>query len=104
MIAAARRSIVLSLVLIAMVAAAAPAVARTAGQQPPATGAAQDEFVPVTDLPAQEQLPAAPLVMTAYAFVWVMLAGYLWSLWRRLSTVEREIHRVASRIEDTRRP
>ena len=30
----------------------------------------QSEFLPVTELPASEQLPSAPLVIAAYAFVW----------------------------------
>jgi CcmD family protein len=59
-----------------------------APQQPPV---AQDEFVPLSSLPQEEQLPAAPLLLTAYAFVWVALLVYVLSIWRRLSTVEREI-------------
>ena len=43
-----------------------------AALQPP-TGAAQEGFVPIDQLPPQEQLPAAPLLITAYAFVWVLL-------------------------------
>ena len=31
----------------------------------------QSEFKPVTDIPASEQLPSAPLVIAAYAFVWL---------------------------------
>ena len=31
----------------------------------------QSEFVPVDALPPADQLPAAPLLITAYAFVWV---------------------------------
>jgi CcmD family protein len=68
--------------------------------QQPAPG---DEFVPVTDLPPEEQLPAAPLLVGAYAFAWVMVAGYLWSIWRRLSAVEREIAQVARQLDAGRR-
>ncbi len=68
-------------------------------QQPPTVAAPEQGFVPVTDLPAQEQLPAAPLVMGAYAVAWVGVLLYLWSIWRRLSHVEREIAAVSRRIE-----
>jgi CcmD family protein len=59
-------------------------------------GPAQDEFVPVSDVEA-EQLPAAPLVMTAYAVAWVVIFLYLWSIWRRLGRVEREIDELTRR-------
>lgn len=65
-------------------------------QQPPA---AQEGFVPVDNLPQQEQLPAAPLVMAAYAVAWVAVFGYLWSIWRRLGSVERDILEVSRRID-----
>jgi CcmD family protein len=62
--------------------------------QPPAEG-----FVPVEQLPVQEQIPAAPLVMLAYAIAWFAVFAYLWSIWRRLGNVEREIAEVSRRIE-----
>ena len=65
-------------------------------QQPPS---AQDGFVPVENLPEKEQLPAAPLVMGAYAVAWVAVFGYLWSIWRRLGHVERDILEVSRRID-----
>ena len=43
----------------------------------------QTEFVPVSQLPPGDQLPAAPLLIAAYAFVWVALLAYLWSIRRR---------------------
>jgi CcmD family protein len=57
-------------------------------QQPPSS---QDGFVPVNSLPPVDTLPAAPMVMAAYAFVWVVLFVYVWSIWRRLQKVEHEI-------------
>jgi CcmD family protein len=69
----------------------------TAPTQPPS--AAQEGFVPVDQLPKpQDTMPAAPLVATAYAFVWVMLFGYMVSIWRRLNAVERELQSVSRRI------
>jgi CcmD family protein len=60
--------------------------------------AAQDQYVPV-DKPmnAQDTLPAPRLVAVAYGFVWVVLLAYVWSIRKRLSTVEHEIDAVARR-------
>jgi CcmD family protein len=87
-------------VLAAFVMAAAllgsPALASA---QPPATTAAQDGFLPVDESKAQEQLPAAPLVMIAYAVAWAAVFVYVWTLWSRLAKVEREILEVSRRID-----
>jgi CcmD family protein len=66
--------------------------------QPPTT-AAQDEFKPVDESKMQEHVPAAPILMTAYAVAWVAIFGYVWSLWSRLSKVEREIAEVSRRVD-----
>ena len=61
-----------------------------------------NDFVPLKDLPGkvqQEQLPAAPLVMGAYGFVWVALLVYVWSLWRRVGAVQRELTDLRQRAE-----
>jgi CcmD family protein len=59
----------------------------------------QGEFVPVSSLPAQQEpLPAAPLVITAYVFVWVVLIVFLWSIWRRLGKVQEEIRQLQRRV------
>jgi CcmD family protein len=63
----------------------------------PQTGAATDGFVPLDSLPPQEQLPAAPLLITAYAFVWVLLMAYLWSIAKRLRKVESEMETLQRR-------
>jgi CcmD family protein len=68
-------------------------------QQPTTPQQPQEGFVPIEQLPNQEQLPAAPLVMAAYAVAWVAVFGYLWSLWRRLDRVERDIASVTRRVE-----
>ena len=67
-----------------------------AAQQPQPQPQQQDEFVPVSQLPAQDQLPAAPLLVIAYAFVWLALFAYLVSVARRLSYVQREVERLES--------
>ena len=88
-----RRSVIvlagfLALSTMAGVAAAAfVSVARQPAQQ--------EEFVPIDELPPEDQLPAAPLLVAAYAVAWVAVFGYLWSIWRRLDRVERELAEVA---------
>jgi CcmD family protein len=87
------RRFVMAVAMIAMLVAAG---GMAAAQQPPPD---QDGYVAVTDADlAQEQLPAAPLVMAAYAIAWLAVFGYLWSIWQRLSRVERELAEVSRRI------
>jgi len=63
--------------------------------QPPPPG--QSEFVPIRELPPSEQLPAAPLLVIAYAFFLALMIFYVWTVWRRLNRVEREIHTLEQR-------
>lgn len=67
--------------------------------QPPAgaQGGQVEGFVPVNELPPADQLPAAPLLIAAYAFVWLAAMAYLWSIWRRLNKVEREMRTLEQR-------
>jgi CcmD family protein len=58
-----------------------------AGQPP----SAQSEYVPAAPGASTEQLPAGPLVIAAYAFVWVAAMGYVWTIGRRLTKVEHDI-------------
>jgi CcmD family protein len=62
--------------------------------QPPA---GQGGFVPVDSVPLSDQLPAAPLLITAYAFVWIAVMVYLFSIWRRLNKVETEMRALAQK-------
>jgi hypothetical protein len=65
--------VVMALAMFVMLAVAA---GTAFAQQPPPD---QDGYVAVTDADlAQEQLPAAPLVMAAYAIAWLAVFGYLW--------------------------
>ena len=73
-----------SLVLLALALTGIPATA----SQPP-TG--QDGFVQVTEVPASEQLPAAPFVIGAYSLFLVLMVAYIWSVGRRLNRVEKEM-------------
>ena len=77
----------------------APAPATPA---PSAAPPAQDEFVPISELPANEQLPAAPLLIAAYAVVWIVLAVYVWTLWKRFWRAEQDLKSLASRLPGAR--
>jgi len=63
------------------------AMAAQPSQPPPA----QEEFVPLSEVPPSEQIPAFTLVAAAYGFVWLALIGYIWSVNQRLQKVEREL-------------
>lgn len=89
------------LLWVLLVAGPLTPVALSAQEQPPKRPA-QDEFVPLNELPPQEQLPAAPLLIAAYSVAWVMVAGYLFSIWRRLGRVEQELAEVNRRVQQRR--
>jgi CcmD family protein len=59
----------------------------------------QEEFTPIDQLPPQDQLPAAPLLVGAYAFVLLMLFGYLFMVSRRLSLIQSEVERLDSDLK-----
>jgi CcmD family protein len=67
--------------------------------QPPAP---QGEYVPATPGTATEQLPAAPLLIAAYAFVWVAAMGYVWTIGRRLNKVEEELRALERKANTPR--
>jgi CcmD family protein len=77
----------------ALFAASAGAFAQQPPPRPP------DGFVPVESLPEKDEIPAAPLVIGAYAVAWIAVFGYLWSIWQRLGRVERDIAEVSRRVE-----
>jgi CcmD family protein len=88
-----RTAIAITLAAVLLAPAGAAGLASESGQpQPP-----QEEFVPIDQVPPEDQLPAAPLLITAYAIVWLVVFGYLWSIWRRLSAVERDLGELSRR-------
>ena len=62
----------------------------------------QSEFKPVTEIPASEQLPSAPLVIAAYAFVWLAFVVYVWMMWRKLGKVEQDLNALSAQIAKKR--
>ncbi|MEO2194800.1 MAG: hypothetical protein ABGY72_01755, partial [bacterium] len=73
----ARRWRRVALVLILIAGLGGPGQTVDAAQ--PAEQSVPDGFVPMDDVPAEEQLPAAPLLAAAYIVVWVLAIGYLWT-------------------------
>ena len=76
--------------------------ARAAGAQPP-DPEQQNEFIPIDQLPPQEQYPAARLLVIAYMFVPAVLFLYLLSLSRRMAAVQREVERLETDLKRTGR-
>jgi type VI protein secretion system component VasF len=64
-------------------------------QQPPNAGL--EGFVPAQSLPPTESIPAAPLLLSAYAFFLVLMMFYLWTIWRRISKVEQDMQNLERR-------
>lgn len=74
-----------------MVVGAAPSVGAVLQSQPPKQ---QEEFVPIDELPPEEQMPAAPMVVAAYAFIWVAFLAYVFTLVGRTKKLERDLRRL----------
>ncbi|MCX6544280.1 MAG: heme exporter protein CcmD [Acidobacteria bacterium] len=70
-----------------------------AASQPPPGTPGRGEFVPITTLPPVEQLPAAPFLIGAYVVVWLVLLVYVWSIWRRMKKMERELADLQRRVQ-----
>ena len=63
----------------------------------------QNEFIPIDQLPPQDQLPAAPLLIAAYAIVMLGLFVYVISVATRLDSVQREMERLELDLKRGRR-
>ena len=84
------------LIVILVLVSAAGAAPRLRAQQPPEP---QGEFVPAESLPQRERIPAAPLLISAYGFVMLVLFGYVVSVSRRLTAVKDDIGRLEGEIK-----
>lgn len=89
--------------LLLLIGAGSTAARAQSAQTPPGppTTAAQEEYVPIDQLPESEKLPAAPYLIAAYVVVWGALLVYVLTLWRRIGRVEAEL-REAQRVAGSR--
>ena len=86
-----------AVLLLMLVSGAASGAAQQPTPQPAPTQ--QNEFIPIDQLPPQEQLPAAPLLIGAYVFVLAVLFVYVFTVARRLTNVQRELDRLDTTIK-----
>ena len=86
--------------LLAVALAAGLSVSVFAQTPPPQTTPAAERFVPMSEAAPREVLPATPLVFYAYAFVWLALIVYVFSIWRRMARVEQDLAAVQRRLQD----
>lgn len=82
------------LAVVCVLVASDVASAQNAQPQRPAP---QDEFVPIDQLPPQAELPAAPMVIAAYTFVWVAFLVYMFTLVKRVTRVEADLRELEHR-------
>ena len=78
-------------ILTLVLALCAVSVAAAAAQQPQPPQPAQEEFIPLDQLPPEAQLPAAPMVIAAYVFVWVAFLVYISTIVKRIRKVEVDL-------------
>ena len=62
------------------------------------------DFVAVDESAPGEQIPALPLIASAYGFIWIVLLGYVWSIGRRLQKVEGELAALETRSPYAKAP
>src|SRR5215213_4128354 len=88
--------------LAALLVGSASMVMDAQGQaQPPVTTPAPLEgFIPMSAAAPREVLPATPMVFYAYAFVWLALIVYVFTIWRRMARVEQDLAAVQRRLQD----
>jgi len=99
------RSILVAMVLfVALVAPTGAQGGAAQGQSQTPRQEQQTEFIPLDQLPPQEQLPAARLLIAAYAFVLAALFLYVLSVARRVGAVHREVQRLETDLKRSGRP
>jgi CcmD family protein len=94
------RTAVVSLLLLATLLTLVWPGPTSAMAQPPRQPSLEG-FVPAENLGNAEQIPAVPLVLTAYGLVWVGVFFYVWLTWRRIGKVETELQQLAKKTKIT---
>lgn len=93
-----------ALLLAALVCASPRAASQPPAGEQPKPVEQFGEYVPLEDLPPTEQIPAARLVIIAYAFVWGAVLFYVVTVARRLGSVQREVERLEIDMKQGKRP
>lgn len=44
------------------------------------------------------------LVAAAYGFIWLMVAGFVWTVWRRTEALQKEMDALRARVENGMAP
>jgi CcmD family protein len=94
------KNLVVVLGILLVLLGQAGASAQAPPPQPQQGGTLQQEgFTPIDELPPQDQLPAAPLLIAAYVFVIAVLFVYVFSVARRLASVQQQVERLEGDIK-----
>ena len=97
------RALVLTLCLCGLaVPAAAAAAGADAGAEASAARAAPDQSLGFVAADRPAKVPGGRLMISAYALVWLVLFGYLFSIWRRLQGVQQELKELAGEVKSMR--
>jgi quinol-cytochrome oxidoreductase complex cytochrome b subunit len=97
-------SVLKRLVAAAVLALLAVIVPACAAQSQPPPQQPSGEFIPIDQLPPEDRLPAAPLLISAYSFVMIVFFLYVVSLARRLTNVQRDVDRLGASLKQTTKP
>lgn len=58
-----------------------------------------DEFVPPPPGSMDDTVSAPLMVSLAYGFIWLLAAGFMWSIWRRSRSLQVELRAAQQRLE-----
>jgi CcmD family protein len=70
-------------------------------QQPPENP--PSGFVSISEIPESEKLPAAPFLVAAYVFIWLIAMFYIWTIWKRVNKLEGEFAALERRSKGSTR-
>ena len=98
------RRTTLAFALLGILAFAPFAAAQQPPPGPPVQGEPEqvEEFLPFEGVPPEDQIPAANLLIPAYALVWIGVFLYVVTVAKRLGTVQREVERLEGDIKSKR--
>ena len=94
-----RTSVVALVLLVTLLVLAVPGPGEVRAQ--PSRQPSLEGFVPAAEIGNAEQIPAVPLVLTAYGLVWVGVLFYVWLTWRRIGKVETELQQLAKKAKSS---